>query len=154
MQDSIRDRVEGPVTEALILDDDAAGSEDLRRTLGALGYDAYVITDANAALDTLQVSDAPMAVFFNVEAHGSTLDGHSYAFLIGALLGDPSLAHRHIYAVISSTADDVEWALGKALDRLGAPVFRKPCAATALATYLALARGRPIPPTAPEIATI
>jgi CheY-like chemotaxis protein len=154
MQDSIRGRVEGPITVALILDDDAASSEALRRMLAALGYEAHVITDADAALDALRVSDTPMAVFFDVEAHGATLDGHSYAFLIGALLGDPALAHRHIYAVISSTADDVEWALGKALDRLGAPVFRKPCAATALETYLALARGRPVPPVAPEIAAI
>lgn len=154
MQDSIHVRVEGPVTVALILDDDAAGSEELRRTLGALGYEAHVITDTDAALDALRVSDTPMAVFFNVEAHGATLDGHGYAFLIGALLGDPALAHRHIYAVISSTADDVEWALGKALDRLDAPVFRKPCAATALETYLALARGRPMPPASPEVATI
>ncbi|HEU0027269.1 MAG TPA: hypothetical protein VFQ25_09155 [Ktedonobacterales bacterium] len=154
MQDSTRDRAEGPVTVALILDDDTAGSGALRQTLSALGYEARVAPDADAALDTLRMSAAPMALFFNVEAHGATLDGHSYAFLIGALLGDPALARRHIYAVISSTADDVEWALGKALDRLGAPIFHKPCGASALETYLALAGGRPIPPASPEVATI
>lgn len=154
MQYSIRDRMTGPVTLALILDDDVAGSDALRQTLGVLGYEARVMTDADAALDMLRMSPTPIAMFFDVEAYGATLDGHSYAFLIGALLGDPALAHRHIFAVISSTADDVEWALGKALDRLGAPVFSKPCAASALETYLTMARKREIPPAPPEVATI
>ncbi len=154
MQDSMRDLAAGRVKAALILDDDVTESGKLRRLLDTLGYDARVMTDANAALDALHASAEPIAVFFDVEAYGETLDGQGYTFLIGALLEDPELARRHIYAIISSTADDVEWALGKALDRLNAPVFSKPCAATAVETYLALARGRMIPPPPPEIATI
>ncbi len=156
MQDSMRDQAAGPVKVALILDDDAAGSGALRHTLVTLGYDARVMTDAEAALDALRASAEPVALFFSVEAYGATLDGQSYTYLIGTLLEDPALAQRHIYAVISYTADDVEWALGKALDRLNAPVFPKPCSASALETYLALVRGRmapPPPPPPPQVIT-
>lgn len=154
MQDLNQARAMGPVKVALILDDDAAGSDTLRQTLGSLGYEARVMSDADAAIEMLRANVDPVAMFFNVEAYGATLDGRSYAFLIGALLEDPALARRHIYAVISSTADDVEWTLGRALDRLGAPVFRKPCAATVLETFLTLSRGRMAPPPSPEVATI
>ncbi len=149
-----QDWTAGPVKVALILDDDVTGSGALQRTLGSLGYEARVMTDASAALDSLRTSVEPMALFFDVEARGATLDGQSYAFLIGALLGDPSLAQRHVFAVISSTADDVDLALGKTLNRLGAPVFDKPCAPRALEAFLTLARGRLTPPAQPEAATI
>jgi hypothetical protein len=138
-----------PVKVALILDNDPTGSGALWQTLNALGYEARVVSDVDVALDTLRASEEQAAVFFNVEAYGATLDGQSYAFLIGALLSDSELAHRHIYAVISATADDVEWALGKALDRLGAPVFRKPCPATAIEAYLTLAGGKTPPSSVP-----
>lgn len=154
MRDTIREQAAGPVKMALILDDDAAGSGALRRTLDALGYQVGVMTNANAALDALRASEEPVAVFFDVEAYEATLDGRGYAFLIGALLEDPELAHRHIFAVISSTADDVEWTLGKALDRLDAPVFSKPCSASALETFLIVAHGRVVPTPLPEVTTI
>jgi CheY-like chemotaxis protein len=154
MRDPMQDQAVGPVKIVLILDDDAVGSEALQHTLDTLGYRTRVMSDADAALDTLRTSPEPVALFFDVEAPGGTLDGQSYTVLIGKLLEDETLASRHIYAVISSSAGEVEWALGKALDRLGAPVFSKPCAATALETYLALARGRMRPPSPPVVATI
>ena len=153
-QIQVRDWAAEPVKVALILDNDTAGSSALQRTLDTLGYDARVITDADAALDALRASAEPVALFFDVEARGATLDGQSYAFLIGALLEDQSLAQRHVFAVISASADDVDMALGKLLNRLGAPLFDKPCAPRALEAYLALARGRVASQPQSEVATI
>lgn len=125
---------------AIILDDDMNASAALRHMLQALGYETQALVDAHVALDTLRASIEPVALFFDVEAYGETLDGRGYASLIGALLAEPALARKHIFAITSSTADDVEWALGKVLDRLDMPVFSKPYDAFTIESYLALAR--------------
>jgi CheY-like chemotaxis protein len=142
MSDLIHYQPADSVRLALILDDDPAGGPALRRALGAMGYEARLMTDASAALDVLRANTETVAVFFDVEAYGETLDGEDYACVIGALLREPALAQRHIYGVISSTADDVETALGKTLARLGTPVFSKPFDVATLAGYLAQARHR------------
>lgn len=129
----------GPAKVALILDDDSASSTGLQVALAQLGYHAQVMRDEGEALATLRASASPIAMFFNVEAPGQTLDNQSYVRVIGALLEDDALARRHIYAVISDTADDVELTLGKALRRLGAPVFGKPCEAASMEAYLTIA---------------
>lgn len=154
MGEQEQDWAAGPVKVVLILDDDVAGRGALRRTLDSLGYEARVMSDAGAALDALRTSVEPIALFFDVEARGATLDGQGYARLIGALLEDPPLAQRHVFAVISSTADDVDLTLGRTLNRLGAPVFDKPCSPHALEAYLALARGRAMEPALSPVATI
>lgn len=134
----------GPVKLALILDDDITAREALRHTLATLGYEARFATDVDAALDALRTSTDTVALFFDVEAYEETLDGRGYASLIGSLLEDSTLAHQHLFAAISSTPDDVEWTLGKALARLNAPIFSKPCAADTIEAYLAAARGQPL----------
>lgn len=145
----------GSAKVALILDDDSASSTALQVALAELGYHAQVMRDAEAALATLRASVSPVAMFFNVEAPGETLDDHSYVRVIGALLEDETLARRHIYAVISDTADDVELTLGKALRRLGAPIFCKPCEAAPMEAYLTIASARAIStPVPPVTATI
>ncbi len=125
---------------AIILDDDVNASAALRQVLQALGYETQALTDAHVALDTLRSSIEPVALFFDVEAYGETLDGRGYASLIGALLAEPALARKHVFAITSATADDVEWTLGKVLDRLDMPVFSKPYDAFTIESYLALAR--------------
>lgn len=145
MFDASENPLADPMRMAIILDDNGASSERLRRTLGALGYQAQVVTDASVALRALRASAAPLAVFFNVEAYGETLDGESYVSMIGALLNDPELARRHLYAVISSTADDVEVTLGKTLARLETPILGKPCDPATLAAHLARTRAERAP---------
>ncbi len=125
---------------AIILDDDNNASAALRQMLQALGYETQALADAHMALDALRASIEPVALFFDVEAYGETLDGRGYASLIGALLAEPTLARKHIFAITSATADDVEWTLGKILDRLDMPVFSKPYDAFTIESYLALAR--------------
>lgn len=127
------------VKTALILDDDSSEDNALRRMLGELGYETQVVTDASEALDVLRASADPIALLFDVEAYEETLDGRGYVTLIGALLEDPALAQRHIFAAISSSPEEVEWTLGKALARLHTPIFGKPCAAT-LEAYLTARR--------------
>jgi hypothetical protein len=131
-----------PVQTVYILDEDVAASETLCAALTRHGYRARALADAAEALATLRASDELCALFFNVEAYGKTLDGRGFASLIGALLEDPALARSHVFAVISSTPEEVEWALGKLLAHLNARVFEKPCGAAAIDTYLSLASGR------------
>jgi CheY-like chemotaxis protein len=141
MRTVLRDQPARPITKALILDDDARARSVLRQTLVSLGLEAQEMSDGEAALDIMRASPAPLALFFSVEAHGETLDGQGYISIIGALLKNPELARQHICAVISSTADEVEWALGKTLARLDVPVLGKLCAAGALESYLTRAQG-------------
>lgn len=125
---------------AIVLDDDIRASATLRRMLQTLGYETQALTDAGVALDTVRASEKPVALFFDVEAYGETLDGRGYSSLIGVLLADPALARKHVFAITSATADDVEWTLGKVLDRLDMPVFSKPYDAFSIESYLTLAR--------------
>lgn len=124
---------------AIVLDDDSRASATLRRMLQTLGYETQALTDALVALDAVRASDEPVALFFDVEAYGETLDGRGYSSLIGALLADPALTRKHVFAITSATADDVEWTLGKVLDRLDMPVFSKPYDAFSIESYLTFA---------------
>ncbi len=128
-----------PVKVVYILDEDRGASEALCDLLARSGYQTRMLGATAEALAALRASDGPCALFFNVEAYGQTLDGRGFASLIGALLEDPALARSHIFAVISSTPEDVEWALGKLLARLGAGVIGKPCDACTIEAYLTLA---------------
>ena len=143
----------GPVKMALILDDDLTAREALRHTLDTLGYQTQVASDVDVALDVLRASADTIALFFDVEAYEATLDGRDYVSLIGSLLEDRTLAHKHIFAVISSTPEDVEWTLGKALARLNITILRKPCAAPTIEAYLAMARGQLASDRLPQIAS-
>ena len=145
----IHNASETTVKRTIILDEDLIGGEMLRRLLNVLGYESFVMTGMSAALDVLRASAEPLAVFFDVEAYGETLDGASYTCLIGALLNEPALAQRHIYSVISSSADDVEAALGKTLAHLNIPVLSKPCDAQTIAGLLARAQPSMAPQPTP-----
>ncbi|HEX9035417.1 MAG TPA: response regulator [Ktedonobacterales bacterium] len=153
MTDDLSALPAAPVTVVYILDDDRAAGEALRGTLGALGYQVTALSDAAMTLAALRASEERAALFFAVEAYGETLDGQGYASLIGALLEDPALARRHVFAVISSSAEDVDWTLGKALARLNTPVFSKPCDAATLDAFLSVAHARP-ERQAPAVATL
>lgn len=142
MSDRIADSLPAPVKAVFILDEDSTASAALRKELAQLGYPAKTFDNASEALDALRASDECAVLLFDVEAYGETLGGRGFPSLIGALLQDPALLHSHHFAVISSTPDDVWWALGKSLERLGAPIFSKPCCASTLEGYLALADTR------------
>lgn len=142
MSDRIADSLPAPVKVVFILDEDTAASAALREELAWRDYRVQTFDDASEALDALRASDDGSAMLFDVEAYGATLDGRGFASLIGVLLRDPALARSHYFAVISSTPDEVNGALGKTLERLGAPIFRKPCVAASIEGYLAFADRR------------
>jgi hypothetical protein len=138
MSDRNADTLLAPVKVVFILDEDTTASAALREEFARLGYPAQTFDNASEALDALRASDECAVLFFDVEAYRETLDGRGFASLIGALLQDPALLRSHHFAAISSTPDEVGWALGKALERLGAPILSKPCCSSTLEGYLAL----------------
>lgn len=152
MSERIAETPLAPVRVVFILDEDRAASAALREELAQLGYQAQAFDDASEALNALRACDEGAVLFFDVEAYGATLDGRGFASLIGDLLREPALARLHNFAVISSTPDEVEQTLGKALARLRAPIFGKPCVGSGVEAYLALAVGHHPWQPAPEIA--
>lgn len=113
---------------ALVVDDDEAIRESLRFILEDEGFSVTDVGDGAAALDALRLGERRMVVLLDEIMPG--LDGSEILLRIA---GDPMLATRHAYILVTATTHIqlLEQRVA-ALDSLVVPIVRKPFDITAL----------------------
>ena len=130
-----------PITRVVVFDDRVLGS-GLR---DALARSSVTVLDAAGTADGVSIlrqSVEPVTALFWVSLAGNTLSGLDDAALLGELLGDPALAARHAYILVTPTPLEVQQSLRHVLAQLHVMVLAAPLDRERLLSALWLASQR------------
>lgn len=113
-------------TRRVVVFDDRVLEGDLRQALAGSGYQIVQADSIEAGARLLRAASEPLTVLFWVSLASKTFTGLDQVTLLGELLRDASLAHRHAYLLITPTSVELRCVLGQLIERLPVAVLAAP----------------------------
>lgn len=110
----------------VVVFDDRVLEGDLRRALSNSGFQVVEVDSVEAGAQLLREASESLTVLFWISLVANTFTGLDQATLLGELLRDASLAHRHAYLLITPIPLTVRCVLGQLIDQLPVTLLAAP----------------------------